>query len=194
MLAVTGYRTTIVKELKKLIKEEVVWMPWSPMELGMAANPMKFDRYLFAAGVLHQKKIQDQTEEEMLDSVKANFLGVVRRCEVIFDANPKARICVIGSESGFKGSFDMTYALSKAALHTYVEMKRLKPQQQLFAIAPPIISDSGMTERRDDYPHILQTRKTVRAAKVAHLVYEMLYQPGTPQNNSVLRIPHAWLD
>ena len=36
--------------------------------------------------------------------------------EAVLEAKPQARICVVGSESGFKGSYDTTYAVAKAGL------------------------------------------------------------------------------
>ena len=57
----------------------------------------------------------------------------------ILATNPSARICIIGSESAYRGSFDGTYAKSKAAIHRYVEATPTHGQQQLVAISPGII-------------------------------------------------------
>ena len=57
---------------------------------------------------------------------------------------------MIGSESGFKGSFDMSYALSKCSLSVYVRNRRLSENQQLLLINPSTIGDLGMTVRRKD--------------------------------------------
>ena len=59
-------------------------------------------------------------------------------------------LIIIGSESGYKGSFDLSYALSKSSLKLYVEQKRLEENQQILLISPSTIGDLGMTIRRKD--------------------------------------------
>jgi NAD(P)-dependent dehydrogenase (short-subunit alcohol dehydrogenase family) len=73
-------------------------------------------------------------------------------CDRLFAHNPRPRMCLIGSESGFAGSFDMAYAGAKAALHLYVETKRLSSARisSWSAIAPTIIWDTDMTQTRPD--------------------------------------------
>lgn len=107
-------------------------------------------KYLFCAGSLIQKKALDQDGYEIADTFSVNASSVIRSCDRLIEDNPKARICVIGSEAAYTGSFNAIYAASKAALHRYVETKRLKhPGQQLVCVAPSIIANTGMTEARN---------------------------------------------
>jgi NAD(P)-dependent dehydrogenase (short-subunit alcohol dehydrogenase family) len=111
----------------------------------------KFDVYVFNIGLLFPKKINEQDDDEVISSISINLLFIVRACEFILDSNEKARILIVGSESGKKGSYDTTYFLAKSALRSYVREKRLESfDQQLLLISPSLILDAGMTERRED--------------------------------------------
>ena len=108
------------------------------------------EKYLFCAGLIHQKRASHQTDDEIRDAFEVNAVSVIRECERLIENNPNARICVIGSESGFKGSFDAVYAVAKAGLHRYVETKRLKyPDQQLVCVAPTCVLNTGMNRQRN---------------------------------------------
>jgi len=144
-IGVTGRRSTITAQLQKLYDgDEFIY--------GTAESlPIDLDYYIFVAGVLHGKNLIEITEEEAIESFKVNFFDVVRSCEKILASNNNAKICVLGSYSAIKGSYDMTYAGAKSALHLYVESKKMScPTQHLVCVAPTIIYDSGMTQRRED--------------------------------------------
>lgn len=177
MIAVTGYSTTIVRELEQLLPLEVFVR--IDMDLAKPDCPVtdipRAERYLLAAGVLHQKHILEQSAAEMIEAVSVNLLCVIRISEAILARDSAARICIIGSESGSKGSFNQVYAACKAAVNAYIVQRRTQPLQQLVCVSPPIISDSGMTRRRKDYPQILEQRPTVRAIDVARTVKRVLY-------------------
>jgi hypothetical protein len=51
----------------------------------------------------------------------------------------------------------------------------VKPTQTVACVIPPIISDSGMTRRRHDYPAVLDARRTVSAKEVAEKVHWALF-------------------
>lgn len=186
MLAVTGFRTTIVRQLSLFVSDSVVRIEADLSKLDCEFRVPLADRYVLAAGVLHQRQLHHQTPRELTESIAVNMVNVVRLCEHILETNTHARICVVGSESGFSGSYDMTYALAKAGVHKYVEWRKLGEFQQLVAVAPPVIADSGMTLRRKDYPDVLDTRRTVRASDVAIVVKNLLY--GPPISNTVIRL------
>lgn len=144
--------------------------------------PLNCDRYLFCAGIIRPKPRSQQSTREIEESLAVNLWRVTDDIERIMSGNVRARVCVIGSESGFAGSYDDTYAMAKTAIHRYVETKRLKsPHQQLICIAPSIIQDCGMTERRDDTTNLLQRRalhpkqRFLKAVEVARLVHFVLY-------------------
>lgn len=197
MLAVTGRKTTIVRDLARLLPpdETIVRID---VDLGRADTHLGglpvAERYLLAAGVLHQKSILEQSWVEMIESVSVNALNVIRICETILERQAEARICIIGSESARRGSFDLTYAASKAAVHAYVLARETKPGQQLVCVSPTIIADSGMTMRRKDFPQVLERREYVLTLDVARVVHRVLYQnaadltgciiPVTPQKRT----------
>lgn len=184
MLAVTGYRTTIVRELA--VHEEVARidaeLDWPDCDFDIPNT----DRFVLAAGALVGKPITRQTGSELLHGFAVNLINAVRLCETILDTNPRARIVAVGSESAFLGSYDQAYAVAKGGLCAYASWRRVGPAQTLAVLCPPIIADSGMTERRHDYPACLETRKTVTAAEVAGAIRRILDAP--PGHNFVERM------
>ena len=176
MLAVTGFRTTIVRELAKLIDCHVARISADLSRLDTEFDiPPAANHFVLAAGVLWQRQTAEQTAGEIATSLAVNMVNVVRLCESILATKPDARIVVIGSESASKGSFDQTYAVAKAGVHAYCRWRQVLPTQLLVCLAPPIISDSGMTKKRHDYPAVLFQRKHVTAAQVAKSVRSLLY-------------------
>lgn len=142
MIHVRGAGSAIAEALSKLHPITPVgrneWMP----EDGEA--------YLFCQGAIIQKTPEEQAPAEMCNTFWVNCARTVQECDHLIDTNPKARICVIGSESAFKGSFDNVYAAAKAGIHRYVETKRLKhPGQQLVCVAPTCITGTGMNKQRN---------------------------------------------
>ena len=163
-LGVTGRRTSIVEHLLRLVPDDRVVSigrrPDDDVRIDLARPfdvgqfPSDLDRYVLAAGVMYPRRLADQSFDETATSLAVNLTSVVRVCEHLLDANPRARICLIGSES-FRGSYDTTYFVAKAGLNAYVERRRLShPGQQLVIVSPTIIMDSGMTERRDDLDQV----------------------------------------
>lgn len=179
MLAVTGFGSAIVGELAGLVAptEKVVRVDAKDYRSHLEA-----ERWVLAAGVLTPKRSSEQTLGEIADGMAVNYVQPVEICEAVLAANPKARICVIGSESGCSGSYDDVYAAAKAALHAYVCRRRLtSPLQQLVAVAPSIIGDAGMTLRRADFENLERRkdehpkRRFLRAVEVARMIHFLLY-------------------
>ena len=149
-LAISGHNSRIAQAFKRL-----VW----PAEYSIAQGyrtaslmPRDWDGYLLCHGVLYGKALQEMALDDWVDTLNANFISTARFCDEVFEKNDRARVCIIGSEAGFSGSYDMIYAASKAAVHLYVTTKRLRTdRQQLVAVAPWIIQDAGMTVRRTDF-------------------------------------------
>jgi NAD(P)-dependent dehydrogenase (short-subunit alcohol dehydrogenase family) len=138
---VRGARSAIARALAEI--HPVVAVPrGTPM-------PVDGEKYLFCAGLLMQKR--EVTEDEYWESIGVNCLQIVDQCDALLMENRRARICVMGSEAAFTGSFDETYAKAKKALHDYVETKRLPyPEQQLVCVAPSIVLNTGMTNARNE--------------------------------------------
>lgn len=170
MLAVTGIRTSIVQEYLALTGEAAFRIDADLSRPGVRIELPDADRFLLAAGVLHGKPIGELTPEQFEECVQVNLVNTIRICEQVLRQFPKARICVIGSESAYNGSYDLAYAVTKAALHRYVELRSVGTEQTLALVSPPIIVDSGMTLRRSDYAEVLARRRTVRAEEVAERV------------------------
>lgn len=187
----TGYHTTIVWSLAQLLPGERI----ERIELGCTPREIPpADRFVLAAGVLYAKRLIDQMADEVETSLRVNLIDTMRLCEQILERNPVARICVIGSESAYRGSHDQTYAAAKAGLHQYIESRKVGKRQQLVAVAPHIIADSGMTRRRPDYEEcMMRAQDTSRgryitALEVARMVHFALYVDQGFLNNTVIRM------
>ena len=186
-LGVTGYRSQIVQEISEYDGVKV-------QRLSPRIDVTKIDRYLLCAGVLHSLHISDQSYEDQHMSLEVNLLDPVNLCEKIFARNSRARICVIGSESGFSWSYDGVYAAAKAALHRYVETRQLQPDQQLVCIAPGIIGDAGMTTRRKDKDRLVARemahpkRRFLMAHEVAAMAHHLLFVDEGYTSGVVIRM------
>jgi NAD(P)-dependent dehydrogenase (short-subunit alcohol dehydrogenase family) len=196
MLAVTGYNSRIVQELIPLLPEgENIHHlvedlhPTFPV-YGLAGC----NRYLLCAGLLQPKKTRDQEWKEIHESLDVNLIRPMDLCEEILRTNDHARICVVGSESGFMWSHDGTYAAAKAALHRYVETKKLKPGQQLVCVAPSIIGDTNMTMAREDVENLKRRRaehpkrRFLKAVEVASVIHFLLYRDEGYLSGQVIRM------
>ena len=123
-----------------------------------------------------------------------NYQSIVDAVDKILKINDKARICIIGSESGYSGSFDDTYAKYKSLLHDYIESTRLRTEhQQLVGLAPTIIEDTKMTQSRTDL-EVLDSKRNNHPMKrfllsheVAEMSYTLLYNQAYI-NRTVIRM------
>jgi NAD(P)-dependent dehydrogenase (short-subunit alcohol dehydrogenase family) len=130
--------------------------------------PVGCDDYLICNGSLYGSKIPDLTQEQIDEVNRVNYSDIAIACDIIFDSNPLAKICIVGSISGEQGSYDMAYAGAKAALHLYVRTKRLKhPAQNLVCVAPWFIQDAKMTTKRPDFGQMLERGKKRRVGRWA---------------------------
>lgn len=191
MIAIRGAGSQIAKSLVSLLPStENIHIVHRDQDM-----PLDVDRYLFCSGIIRPKQRHEQTKDEIEEGIRVNLWQVIDDCERIFYSNDCARICVIGSESGFSGSFDGTYALAKRELHRYVERKRLRsPDQQLVCIAPSIIEDCGMTLRRNDHTNLMRRKaghpkhRFLESTEVAALVYHCLYIDRGYLSGTVIRM------
>lgn len=200
----TGGSSKICEEFAKRLPKRVSLTSWTRhdcdlsdlAEVDKRRNEIaRADRIVLCHGTLASERFSTRTETDLLDSLKVNLLSVVRVAEIALEQNPLARIAVLGSESGLKGSYDIAYALSKAALHAYVtERQIVHPQQQLVAIAPSTISDTGMTLRRSDQDRAKQIMQTnpkgrgVTSREVAELLYFLLFEDEGYITNTVVHM------
>ena len=198
MLAVTGYRSKIVDELSKLLppEEEVVHYNSAIVDPAQQAELREApaDRYLLCAGLLRSQRLTEQSRSEIEEAIHVNLLFPMLLCEKVLACNERARIVVMGSESGFTWSHDGAYAAAKAALHRYVETKKLKPDQQLVCVAPSIVEDCAMTLRRQDTENLERRRREspkqrfLKAIEVAKLIHFLLYVDQGYTTGTVIRM------
>lgn len=191
MIAISGLRTTIAEAfVRRLPDGESIFHLTRDRLLPTGYG----NRYLIAQGLLLGRTARDHSAAASTETWEANFLHIVQKIDHAMDTDSAARVVVIGSESAFAGSYDMAYAGAKAALHLYVETKKLKPHQQLVAISPGIIADSGMTLRRQDTSTLEERRaahpkqRFLSADEVARLAHFLLYVDDGYLSGTVIRM------
>ncbi len=191
MMLMTGWRSHISEEVR-IIAGKRNGEKFD--KLDTKAVQVNAERYLFCAGVMLGKAPDKCTWSEEAELLDVNLMTVIHCCEKILSANHNARICIVGSESGIAGSKDRLYGASKAALHNYVETRRVGRWQQLVAVAPGIIADAGMTLRREDTGNLalrLQAHPKGRflaCQEVARLIYFLMYEDNGFICNTVVRM------
>jgi NAD(P)-dependent dehydrogenase (short-subunit alcohol dehydrogenase family) len=176
VIAIRGYSSSVAQDFIKHLPE---WETITPVERGTINT--NAERHLFAQGLMFPKKIGEMNHKEKADSWHVNAGMVIEQCNLILAVNPDARICILGSESGYAWSYDDCYAMAKAAVHRYVETKALKPNQQLVCVAPTIIGDSRMTLAREDKDNLARRaeanpkRRFVMLSEVSAMIHHLLY-------------------
>lgn len=197
MLFVTGITTTIFQELRDQLpmSEEIAHINVKALpDRSTFESVGDRPRLFLAAGLLRPKQILDQSGCEILEGLNVNLISTMRICELALEACDDVRICVIGTESALRGSFDQIYAASKAGLHQYIESKNLRPNQQIVGIAPTCIEDAGMTWRRTDTANLDSKRaahpkrRFLTAKEVATLAHFLLYVDLGYISNTVIRM------
>ena len=190
MIGITGRRSTIAQEFVTMCNDTVRYGTLSDI-------PYCMDKYLICHGVLYGKSALGMENHEIIETMAVNYASIVKFLDTLFELNPYAKVCVLGSESGIKGSYDSVYAGSKAALHLYVETKQLSHEgQHLVCVAPTIIEDSGMTKRRTDLDVCIKRGserrigRWLRAEEVARVCNFALNEPGLC--NTVIRMNGGW--
>jgi len=128
--------------------------------LGAFHEPI--DSFVNCAGIMQSKSLFDASVEDMEEIVNINLLSVmVAVSRLRKNLKPDATIVLYGSQSGFKGSFDDGYAITKDAVHALTRTASLKlaPRNRIVAIAPGIVAGTRMTQgrRSDDLGQV--TRK-----------------------------------
>lgn len=150
--------------------------------------------YIFSLGFIQPKNILEQSEDEILSSMKINALYIIKLCEYIFNTNEFARVFIIGSESGRKGSYDTSYFLSKSMLRSYVRQRQVSQKQQLLLISPSTIEDSKMTVERTDldtlekYRHKHPKGRFLYMSEVTKYLIDLILNPSTYITNTEIEI------
>lgn len=197
-IAIVGHTSQVAQEFARIIgstktdfKITRYGRPENVTTLDLTANRY----FLICSGYLAGRSLGEISEADANQTWRANFLEPAQLCDRVMAANDQARICVLGSHSGIAGSYDMAYAGAKAAMHLYVETKRLSyPDQLLVGLAPWIIGDAGMTTRRDDLGHLEGLKASSRhgrfisAAEVAREAVNALFSGSTFLSNTIIKL------
>ena len=153
--------------------------------------PLDEKNYVINVGVLNKMNILDYSKEQAWSSINVNCLSIVRLCEYILKYNEYARIIIVGSESGRKGSYDTVYFLAKAAIRAYVRQRYLfYPDQQLILVSPSTIIDGGMTQRRkdkdrlDEYQYQHPKKKFLNMKDLAEMISSIINLNNTYLTNT----------
>lgn len=184
---ILGANSQIAQEFNKLLSKETVRGHLDYVN-------SEEDSFLICTGYLKGWDLRDHIEHSLNSSFMVNYVKIATYCDKVFEINPRARICIIGSESGFKGSYDMAYAGAKAAMHLYIETKKLGPLQQLVGISPTIIGDARMTTVRKDIENLERRkqehpkRRFLKSIEVARLAKFLLYDDEGYTTNTVIRM------
>ena len=153
------------------------------------------NKILLLQSVISSKKFLNRRENDIIDQIRINFLSIIKICEVALKYKKKAKIVILGSESGIKGSHDIVYGLMKTALHQYVKERKINfPNQQLVCIAPSTIIDANITIRRKDKNNVKKSirnnpkKRGLKSKEIAELIYNIFYNITDYLSNTVISV------
>jgi hypothetical protein len=203
-ILIIGKNSKIAKEfIKKVSKSKTIIKPskteWDMKDIDFDLNKInqikKVDKILLLQSVISSTPVLKRKSPDILSQVSINLLSVIKVCEIALQYNRHVKIIILGSESGIKGSFDIIYALTKAAIHKYVEERKIKySKQQLLCIAPSTIIDANMTVKRKDGHNVARSIKNnpkkrgVLSKEVSNLIYSLFYEQTDYLSNIVIRL------
>jgi NAD(P)-dependent dehydrogenase (short-subunit alcohol dehydrogenase family) len=203
-ILIIGKNSNICKEfLKKIPKSKFIFQPtkknWNMKSIDFDSKKInlikKVDKILILQSVISSIPFLKRRSSDIASQVSINLLSVVKICEVALQHNRKVKIIILGSESGIKGSFDIVYSLTKAAIHKYVEERKIKyPAQQLICLAPSTIIDSHMTIERKDKRNVHKSiinnpkKRGILSKEISNLIYTLFYEQTDYISNTVIRI------
>ena len=155
----------------------------------------KCDKIFLCHSILSNKKHLLKSDNEIHNQLNINLLSKIKICEISLKYNPKARIFIIGSESGLKGSYDVVYALSKSSINKYVEERKIFiKEQQLICIAPSTIIDGKMTLKRKDQKNVRKSVKNnpkkrgLYSKEISKLIYDLSFNNTDYLTNTVINV------
>jgi NAD(P)-dependent dehydrogenase (short-subunit alcohol dehydrogenase family) len=203
-ILIIGKSSNISKEfLKKIPKNNFIFKPskkiWNMKNIDFNSKKInlikKVNKILLLHSVISSTPFLKRRSLDIVSQISVNLLSVVKICEVALQHNKKVKIIILGSESGIKGSFDIVYSLTKAAIHKYVEERKIKyPEQQLICLAPSTIIDSHMTIKRKDKINIQKSiinnpkKRGILSKEISNLIYALFYEQTNYISNTVIRI------
>ena len=184
-ILVTGGSSKIGKEFIKLLPKNIVINNPKRREWDLSKNKFnkkqlnlikKSDKIVILHSKLSSKSHLKKSLKDITNQICINLTSIIRICEIALNTNPKARIIILGSESGLKGSYDIIYALTKSSIHKYVEERKIKyKDQQLLCLAPSTISDGKMTLKRKDKKNVKKSILIQKKEVLTQKKFQYLY-------------------
>ena len=155
----------------------------------------KSDKIVILHSKLSSKSHLKKSLKDITNQICINLTSIIRICEIALNTNPKARIIILGSESGLKGSYDIIYALTKSSIHKYVEERKIKyKDQQLLCLAPSTISDGKMTLKRKDKKNVKKSininpkKRGINSKEISIFIYKLLFEITDYVSNTTIHI------
>ena len=203
-ILITGGTSKISFHLKKMIPNKyTIYSPkreeWDFSNLDFDKEKIdlikKCDKIFLCHSILSNKKHLLKSDNEIHKQLNINLLSKIKICEISLKYNPKARIFIIGSESGLKGSYDIVYGLSKSSINKYVEERKIfYKRQQLICIAPSTIIDGKMTLKRKDIKNVRKSVKNnpkkrgLYSREISKLIYDLSFNNTDYITNIVINV------
>ena len=203
-ILVTGGSSKIGKEFIKLLPKNIVINNPKRSEWDLSKNKFnkkqlnlikKSDKIVILHSKLSSKSHLKKSLKDITNQICINLTSIIRICEIALNTNPKARIIILGSESGLKGSYDIIYALTKSSIHKYVEERKIKyKDQQLLCLAPSTISDGKMTLKRKDKKNVKKSininpkKRGINSKEISIFIYKLLFEITDYVSNTTIHI------
>ena len=203
-ILVTGGSSKIGKEFVKLLPKNIIIKKPNKIEWDLSKDKFNrkqvnliknSDKIVILHSKLSSKSHLKKSLKDITNQICLNLTSIIRICEIALNSNPKARIIILGSESGLKGSFDIIYALTKSSIHKYVEERKIKyKDQQLLCLAPSTISDGKMTLKRKDKKNIKKSininpkKRGIKSKEISIFIYKLLFEITDYVSNTTIHI------
>ena len=203
-ILVTGGSSKIGKEFVKLLPKNIIIKKPNKIEWDLSKDKFNrkqvnliknSDKIVILHSKLSSKSHLKKSFKDITNQICLNLTSIIRICEIALNSNPKARIVILGSESGLKGSYDIIYALTKSSIHKYVEERKIKyKDQQLLCLAPSTISDGKMTLKRKDKKNIKKSiyinpkKRGIKSKEISIFIYKLLFEITDYVSNTTIHI------
>tara|TARA_Y100000591_G_scaffold109378_1_gene93013 strand:+ start:399 stop:1046 length:648 start_codon:yes stop_codon:yes gene_type:complete len=203
-ILVTGGSSKIGKEFVKLLPKNIIIKKPNKIEWDLSKDKFNrkqvnliknSDKIVILHSKLSSKSHLKKSLKDITNQICLNLTSIIRICEIALNSNPKARIIILGSESGLKGSYDIIYALTKSSIHKYVEERKIKyKDQQLLCLAPSTISDGKMTLKRKDKKNIKKSiyinpkKRGIKSKEISIFIYKLLFEITDYVSNTTIHI------
>ena len=208
-LIVTGYSSTIAKELFNIIDKTDLEIECcgrgqdadQQFDFAKFEDCKKFAEYVDKVrpdylflnhGYLPGKKLKEYDETMLAGALNINLVSLGIILEYIVQI-PNINTVIMSSISGKAGSYDTMYAATKAGVDVLVRSHALQVQEgsRINAISPGIIEDARMTTVRKDLDVLAAkkaktpTKNFTSSKEIAELCKLMLFTPGNMNGENI---------